>query len=105
MSINSIGAATPLLAAPTGGPSAVTADAAAATSPTAATNATGLGNFLQQFAADLQSLLTQAQTGTTATAPVAANAGTTLAGDVAQALQSYSAFANVPPTGTVSSVA
>jgi hypothetical protein len=104
MSINAIGAATPLLTPPAGGASGVTADAAAAASPTAATNASGLGNFFQQFAADLQSLLTQAQTGTTATAP-AANGGTTLAGDVAQALQSYGAFANTPPTGTVSSVA
>ena len=105
MSINAIGAATPLLTTPAGGASAVTADAAAATSPTAATNASGLGNFFQQFAADLQSLLTQAQTGTPTGAPTAANGGTTLAGDVAQALQSYSAFANVPPTGTVSSLA
>jgi hypothetical protein len=78
MSISAIGGTPPWRTGQASETSSVTSDAAAASSSTAATNATGLGNFFQQFAADLQSLLTQVQAtaapGTTnpvATPPVA----------------------------------
>jgi hypothetical protein len=79
MSINALGATTPWWAAQASGASAVTSDAAAATSSTSATNATGLGNFFQQFAADLQSMLTQAQ-ATTGGATTTTASGTTASG-------------------------
>jgi len=129
MSINAIGATTPWWAAQASAASAVTSDAAAASSATASTNASGLGNFFQQFATDLQSLLTQVQatsggttapaTTTPATTSAAAttadatsqtstqqtNGASTLATDIVQVLQNYGAFANNPATSTVSTTA
>jgi len=80
MSISAIGSTTPWWAAQASGASAVPSDAAAATSSTAATNSTGLGNFFQQFAADLQSLLTQVQATTGGTTTATAVPGTTVPG-------------------------
>jgi len=80
MSISAIGATTPSQAIQASSASAVTADATATFSNTAATNASGLGNFFQQFASDLQSLLTQTQAATTGSATTGTTTGTTTAG-------------------------
>ena len=78
MSISAIGGTTPWWATQASG-AAVTSDAAAASSSTSATNASGLGNFFQQFASDLQSLLTQVQATTGGTVATAAPGTTTQA--------------------------
>jgi hypothetical protein len=76
----------------------VTSDAAAAASGTAATNATGLGNFSQQFAADLQSMLTQLQAASGAAAAAIAS-GITAPGTTNHAAPLAAA------AGTVSTIA
>jgi hypothetical protein len=109
MSIDAIGATTPSQAIQTSAVSAVTADATAAFSSTAATNASGLGNFFQQFATDLQSLLTQTQaatSGTTSSATTTPADTTTQAaanqfvGQVAQVLGGGSGNAAPAPGAT-----